>query len=125
MDVPSVFYHSRTKTLVTGRQLLGDERIADLRRLLPENERYQIKYVTVCLESGPAGQVDRDCLLSILEMFGQMRDTGVNPMDILREARARTEKLAPAVKARRVEELTDDELAGEAVVRRSKRGAKA
>ena len=33
MDVPSVFYHSRTKTLVTGRQLLGDERIADLRRL--------------------------------------------------------------------------------------------
>jgi hypothetical protein len=71
-----------------------------LMNLLPEEERYGLKYVTICLEDGLAGDVDRDSLVAALEVFGQIRDSGVNPKDVFRELNEREIKIAPKVKAR-------------------------
>lgn len=98
----NVYSHSRTNAVITDRNVLNDRTLCEIRRLLPEEERYALKYVAVCLEDGVPGQVDRECLAAILEMFGQIRDSGVSPRDILRELKNKTDKIAPAVSARRV-----------------------
>ena len=98
----NVYSHSRTNAVITGRNVLNDRTLTEIRSLLPEEERYALKYVAVCLEDGVPGQVDRECLAAILEMFGQIRDSGVSPTDILRELKDKTDKIAPAVSARRV-----------------------
>jgi hypothetical protein len=94
------YYHPRSNSIVTDRQILDSSAVKGLLNLLPEEERYGLKYVTVCLEGGLAGEVDRDSFVTALEVFGQIRDSGVNPLDILRELKERTDKIAPVVKAR-------------------------
>lgn len=94
---------------MTDRQVLDSGTVKGLLNLLPEEERYGLKYVTVCLESGLAGEVDRDSFVAALEVFGQIRDSGVNPMDILRELKERTDKVAPVVKARDLQKKEDDD----------------
>ncbi len=96
----NVYSHPRTNTVIATRELLDSHTISEIRKHLPENERYALKYVTICLEDGVSGQVDRECFTNILEMFGQIRDSGVNPRDILRELKNRTDELAPVVKAK-------------------------
>lgn len=96
------YYHSCTSSVVTDRSLLDSNTVNDLLNLLPEESRHDLKYVTVCLEDGVAGEVDRDSLVSALEVFGQIRDTGVNPGDILRELKKKSGKVAPIVKATNV-----------------------
>lgn len=104
----NVYSHPRTNTVIATRELLDTHIISEIRNLLPENERYALKYVTICLEDGVSGQVDRECFTNILEMFGQIRDSGVNPQDILRELKNRTDELAPVVKARPLVTVTPD-----------------
>jgi hypothetical protein len=70
--------------------------------LLPEDERYGLKYVTICLKDGIAGEVDRETLVAALEVFGQIRDSGFSPSDILRELKEKSDKNAPVVKARQL-----------------------
>ncbi|MGA3170953.1 MAG: hypothetical protein ABSE62_08040 [Chthoniobacteraceae bacterium] len=96
------FYHPRTSSLITDRNLLDAGTVGGLLNLLPEEERHGLKYVTVCLEDGVAGDIDRDSLVAALEVFGQIRDSGVNPKDLFRELEEKEIKLAPAVKAREV-----------------------
>jgi hypothetical protein len=67
--------------------------------MLPEDDRYRVKYVISCLEDGVAGELDREALVAALEVFGQMRDSGVNPNDILQKLKERSEKIAPLIKA--------------------------
>lgn len=99
MTLSSCYYHPRTSSVITDRNLLDSSTVNDLLKLLPEDERYGIKYVAVCLEDGLAGQVDRDSLVAALEVFGQIRDSGVGPKDILRELNEKAAKVAPVVKA--------------------------
>ncbi len=100
--LPRFFYHSRTSSLITDRNLLDPGTVGGLLNMLPEDERHGLKYVTVCLEDGVAGEVDRESLVAALEVFGQIRDSGVNPKDVFRELQEKEVKLAPAVKAREV-----------------------
>jgi hypothetical protein len=79
---------------------LDSATVNGLLKLLPEDERYGLKYVAVCLEDGLAGEVDRDSLVAALEVFGQIRDSGVSPKDILRELHEKSAKVAPVVRAR-------------------------
>lgn len=97
--LPHCYYHPRTSSVITDRSLLDSDTLSGLRELLPEEGRYDLKYVTVCLEDGVAGAVDRDSLVAALEVFGQIRDTGVAPGDILRELKKKSGKVAPRVKA--------------------------
>lgn len=94
------YYHPRTSSIITDRSLLDSDTVGGLLNLLPENERYGLKYVTICLEDGLSGDVDRESLVEVLELFGQIRDSGVNPKDVFRELEARETKVAPIVKAR-------------------------
>jgi len=93
------YYHPRTASIITDGNVLDPDTLGRLMSMLPEQERYGLKYVTVCLEDGMAGKIDRDSLVSALEMFGQIRDSGVNPKDILREIEKKEIKIAPAVRA--------------------------
>jgi hypothetical protein len=84
-----------------GRDLLGDELLTRVRKLLPDADRYQLKYLTFVLaEDG----VDRQCLVSLLEFFGQLRDSGVSPLRILEEAKEKIGSVAKAVLACPVDE---------------------
>jgi len=94
------YYHPRTSSVITDRNLLDSATVNGLLNLLPEHERHGLKYVAVCLEDGVAGEVDRDSLVAALEVFGQIRDSGVSPKDILREVNEKAGKIAPVVKAR-------------------------
>jgi hypothetical protein len=96
------FYHPRTSSIITDRNLLDARTVGGLLNMLPEEERHGLKYVTICLEDGVAGDVDRDSLVAALEVFGQIRDSGVNPKDLFRGLEDKEVKLAPAVKAREV-----------------------
>lgn len=98
--LPSYFYHPRTSSIITDRNLLDSSKVSGLMNLLPEDEKYGLKYVTICLKDGIAGEVDRETLVAALEVFGQIRDSGFSPKDILRELQERTDKSAPMVKAR-------------------------
>jgi hypothetical protein len=100
--LPSYFYHSRTSSIITDRKLLDSSTVGGLMSLLPEDERYGLKYVTICLKDGIAGEVDRETIVAALEVFGQIRDSGFSPKDILRELKERTEKTPPAVEARQL-----------------------
>ena len=100
--LPSYYYHSRTSSIVTDRKLLDSSTVSGLINLLPEDEKYGLKYVTICLKDGVAGEVDRETLVAALEVFGQIRDSGFSPKDILRELKERTDKSAPIVKARQL-----------------------
>ena len=93
------YYHPRTSSVITDRNLLDTDTLTGLKSLLPEDRRYDLKYVTVCLEDGLAGEVDRESFVAALEVFGQIRDSGVAPSDILRELKKKAATLAPAVKA--------------------------
>ncbi len=93
------YYHPRTNSVITDRSFLDSHTLSGLQNLLPEAGRYELKYVTVCLEDGIAGEVDRDSLLAALEVFGQIRDTGATPGDVLRALEKKSGKVAPAVKA--------------------------
>jgi hypothetical protein len=94
------YYHSRTSSIITDRNLLDSEIVGGLLNLLPEEERYGLKYVTICLEDGLAGEVDRASLVAALEVFGQIRDSGVNPKDVFRGLKDQEVKIVPVVKAR-------------------------
>jgi len=97
--LPSCYYHSRTSSIIADRELLDSSTVSGLMRLLPEDERYGLKYITICLKDGIAGEVDRETLVAALEVFGQIRDSGFSPKDILRELKEKTDKSAPVVKA--------------------------
>lgn len=99
MTLSRCYYHPRTASIITDGNLLDSDTLGRLMKMLPEQERYGLKYVTVCLGDGLAGKIDRDSLVSALEMFGQIRDSGVSPKDILREIEKKEIKIAPAVKA--------------------------
>ncbi len=92
------YYHQGTSSVITDRSFLDTDTLSVLRKMLPEDKRYGLKFVTVCLEDGVAGEVDRESLVSALEVFGQIRDSGVSPKDILREVKKKTGKISPAVK---------------------------
>src|ERR1700678_3864716 len=98
--LPSCYYHPRTSSIIADRKLLDSSTVSGLMRLLPEDERYGLKYVTICLKDGVTGEVDRETLVAALEVFGQIRDSGFSPKDILRELKERTDKSAPMIKAR-------------------------
>jgi hypothetical protein len=97
-SLPGYYYHSRTSSIITDRKLLDSSTVSGLINLLPEDEKYGLKYVTICLKDGVAGEVDRETLVAALEVFGQIRDSGFSPKDILRELKERTDKSAPIVK---------------------------
>jgi hypothetical protein len=101
-SLPGYYYHSRTSSIITDRKLLDSSTVSGLINLLPEDEKYGLKYVTICLKDGVAGEVDRETLVAALEVFGQIRDSGFSPKDILRELKERTDKSAPIVKARQL-----------------------
>lgn len=87
------YYHPGTSSVITDRNLLDSGTVSGLLRLLPEDTRNDLKYVTVCLEDGVAGDVDRGSLVEALEVFGQIRDTGANPADVLRALKQKAGKL--------------------------------
>ncbi len=96
------YYHPRTSSIITDRTLLDSETVGGLLNMLPEDERYGLKYVTICLEDGVAGKVDRESLVAALEVFGQIRDSGINPKDIFRDLEEKEVEVAPVVKARQL-----------------------
>jgi hypothetical protein len=89
------YYHPRTDSIITDRDLLESDTVGKLMRMLPEEERYGLKYVTVCLEDRLAGKIDRDSLVSALEMFGQIRDTGVSRRTSFEKSKKKRSKSLP------------------------------
>jgi hypothetical protein len=87
---------------VADRNALDNQTIGGILELLPEDERYTAKYVTICLKNGTAGQVDRDSLIAALEMFGQVRDSGYSPESLMQQVGEKIDKLAPAAKAKQI-----------------------
>ena len=98
----SCYYHPRSSSVITDRNILDADTVSGLQNLLPKDEKYGLKFVAVCLEDGLAGRLDRDSLVEALEIFGQIRDSGVAPHDILRELKEKSAKLAPVVRARQL-----------------------
>ena len=96
------YYHPRSSSVVTDRNLLDAGTVSGLQHLLTEEERYGLKFVAVCLEDGISGKLDCDSLIEALEFFGQIRDSGASPADILRELRKKTSKVAPIVRAKQL-----------------------
>src|ERR1700761_8642932 len=58
--LPGCYYHPRTSSIIADRKLVDSGAVSGLMRLLPEDERYGLKYVTICLKDGIAGEVDRE-----------------------------------------------------------------